>query len=81
MNAGMMTTSPFKQVILTHYFFMSMKEIKNRKRNAGMRHDVSSPTDAAGSYTAPEIEIIDIELSQNILGGSLPPSEGEPWIP
>ncbi|WP_158602602.1 hypothetical protein [Proteiniphilum sp. X52] len=44
-----------------------------------MRHDVSSPTDAAESYIAPEIEIIDIELSQNILAGSLPPSEGEPW--
>ncbi len=80
----MMTTSPFKQAILTHYFFICMKEIKNRKKNAEMRHgasDVSSPTDTAGSYTAPEIEIIDMELSQNILGGSLPSSEGEPWIP
>ncbi|RNC64498.1 hypothetical protein D7D25_11375 [Proteiniphilum sp. X52] len=58
---------------------MVMKEVKNKKRSAEMRHDVSSPTDAAESYIAPEIEIIDIELSQNILAGSLPPSEGEPW--
>lgn len=28
---------------------------------------------AAEKYTAPQIEIIDIELEQNILGGSLDP--------
>mgnify|MGYP000868611754 CR=1 FL=1 len=37
----------------------------------------SLPPAAAEPYTAPDIEVIDIELQQNILGGSLPNYEGD----
>ncbi|MDO5665319.1 MAG: hypothetical protein Q4G63_08700 [Bacteroidia bacterium] len=42
-------------------------------------HATSLPS-AQESYTAPSIEIIDIELEQNILGGSLPETGDGGWV-
>jgi len=40
---------------------------------------IASLPSAAEQYTAPQIEVIDIEISQNILAGS--PGGDEPIIP
>lgn len=55
---------------------MKTSKISNLK---GKCHQPFIQSDTEISYTTPEIEIIEITTSQNILGGSLPSSEGEPW--
>lgn len=47
-----------------------------------MRNNQNNPSATEQQYVAPDIEIIDIELEQNILGGStgaVPDFSGEEW--
>ncbi len=53
---------------------------KNNQTHVGMPKKAASQNKAAKQYTAPDIEIIDIELTQNILGGS-PVSDPLPGMP
>lgn len=57
---------------------MNEKETTKKAETSCVR---SVHTGATGHYAPPRIEVIELETSQNILGGSLPSSEGEPWIP
>lgn len=56
-----------------------MHNNQNNPANAEMQH-TSSLHPIAETYIAPQIEIIDIELEQNILGGSGLPGY-DPWEP
>ena len=49
----------------------------NQNNPVQMRLIASIPN--AETYTAPDIEIIDIEMQQNILGGSAPDFEPIRW--
>ena len=55
---------------------------KNQKTSSFSEKNLSiAPTVKAATYTAPDIEIVEIETEQNIFAGSgdLPGMPGEPW--
>jgi hypothetical protein len=56
-----------------------MKEKSNQPINVETLCTTSLHHPTAEPYTAPQIEIIDIELTQNILSGSLPPIGDGGW--
>lgn len=55
---------------------------KNERKSSFLEGNLSiAPTVKAATYTAPDIEIVEIETEQNIFAGSgdLPGMPGEPW--
>jgi hypothetical protein len=63
---------------------MNNKEFKSSERASGLANAERGFTlpVVAGQYTAPDIEVFDIELSQNVLqtSGNAPSNfEGEEW--
>lgn len=57
-----------------------MRKSRNRSKHIGGKLPITHQVKAQ-EYTAPNIEIVEIEIEQNIFAGSgdLPGMQGEPW--